>query len=333
MLNWSKILEFAEKGNPEPDRRVTKTEEEWSAQLSEEEFRVTRLKGTERPFSSEMCGLFEPGRYACVCCGTLLFDASEKFESGTGWPSFTQPVKENAVAYHGDSSHGMTRIETTCNTCDAHLGHVFPDGPAPSGLRYCINAVSMKKVQEPDESEKTLALATFGGGCFWCTEAFFQELRGVKSVTSGYAGGATENPSYRQVCTGETGHAEVVQIEYDPSEISYGDLARLHFASHDPTTLNRQGADVGTQYRSVLFYRNDAEREQAIAVRDEVASELGAPVVTELAEFEMFYPAEADHQNYYRTNPQAGYCMAVISPKLAKLRAQFSDRLQGEPTL
>lgn len=147
MLTWEKITEFARKGNPEPDRRVEKTREEWEKELSEQEFYVTRLKGTERAFSSDMCSLFEPGRYACVCCGTLLFDANEKFESGTGWPSFTQPVKENVIAYHEDRSFGMSRIETVCNTCDAHLGHVFPDGPEPGGLRYCMNAVALKKVE------------------------------------------------------------------------------------------------------------------------------------------------------------------------------------------
>ena len=146
MLNWDEVLRLAKEGNPAPDQQVRKTDAEWQAQLSPEEYRVTRQQGTERPFSSEMCSLFSEGRYSCVCCGTLLFDASEKFESGTGWPSFTQPVKANAVAYHADHSHGMTRIEAVCNTCDAHLGHVFPDGPAPSGLRYCMNAVSLRKL-------------------------------------------------------------------------------------------------------------------------------------------------------------------------------------------
>lgn len=147
MLNWNTIIQYARTGNPDPNKKVVKTEAEWKAQLSEEQFRITRLKGTERPHSSELCSLFEPGIYGCVCCDTLLFDAHEKFESGTGWPSFTQPVKENAVAYIKDVSFGMIRIEAVCNTCDAHLGHVFPDGPEPSGLRYCMNAVSLKKMK------------------------------------------------------------------------------------------------------------------------------------------------------------------------------------------
>nr|WP_294786384.1 peptide-methionine (R)-S-oxide reductase MsrB [uncultured Flavobacterium sp.] len=148
MIKWADVIHFTNKGNPTPDKRVEKTEEEWKQILTPEEFQVTRLKGTERSFSSEMCSLFEPGIYECKCCGTLLFDASEKFESGTGWPSFTQPVKENAVGYHADKSHGMIRVEVTCNVCDAHLGHIFPDGPPPSGLRYCINALSLNKVKE-----------------------------------------------------------------------------------------------------------------------------------------------------------------------------------------
>ncbi|MDD2829650.1 MAG: peptide-methionine (R)-S-oxide reductase MsrB [Sulfuricurvum sp.] len=146
MLNWKEVIKLAKEGNLPPDKRVEKSESEWREILSDEEYRVTRTAGTERPFSSQMCTLFEPGIYECVCCGTLLFDASEKFDSGTGWPSFTQPIKENAISYNADTSHGMVRVETLCSTCDAHLGHVFPDGPAPSGLRYCINAVSLKKV-------------------------------------------------------------------------------------------------------------------------------------------------------------------------------------------
>ena len=145
MLKWREVLDLAKNGSPPPETKVVKTEAEWKQQLTPEEFRVTRQAGTERAFSSEMCSRFDPGIYACVCCGTILFDASEKFESGTGWPSFTQPVSPGAIAYHVDGHFGMQRVETVCNTCDAHLGHVFPDGPPPSGLRYCMNAVSLKK--------------------------------------------------------------------------------------------------------------------------------------------------------------------------------------------
>lgn len=146
MLNWNDIIRFANHGNPTPSKRVEKTDAEWREILSEEEYQITRKKGTERAHSSDLCTLFEPGEYACVCCNTLLFDSAEKFDSGTGWPSFTQPIDINNVAYNKDTSYGMFRVETTCNVCDAHLGHVFPDGPEPSGLRYCINALALRKL-------------------------------------------------------------------------------------------------------------------------------------------------------------------------------------------
>lgn len=146
MLKWNDLLEFAQKANPTPPRRVQKSTEEWKTLLNAEQYHVTREHGTERAFSSDMCGLFEPGTYACVCCEEPLFDANEKFESGTGWPSFTQPLEDNVIQYKVDRSFGMVRVETLCNVCDAHLGHVFPDGPAPTGLRYCMNAVALKKI-------------------------------------------------------------------------------------------------------------------------------------------------------------------------------------------
>lgn len=148
MLTWKEVVDRAQKGNPAPPSRVVRDDAEWRAQLTPEQYAVTRQHGTERAFSSEMCSRFEPGRYGCVGCGTLLFDGTTKFESGTGWPSFTQPASPDVVAYTGDDSYGMVRIEATCSVCDAHLGHVFPDGPAPSGLRYCMNAVALEKLPQ-----------------------------------------------------------------------------------------------------------------------------------------------------------------------------------------
>jgi peptide-methionine (R)-S-oxide reductase len=145
IVNWNDVLNFADNGNLASDKKVEKSEAEWKALLSPEVFQITRLKGTERAHSSELCNLFSQGIYSCACCETELFDSSVKFQSGTGWPSFTEPIKPNAVAYHADNSYGMRRVETLCNTCGAHLGHVFPDGPAPSGLRFCINALALKK--------------------------------------------------------------------------------------------------------------------------------------------------------------------------------------------
>ncbi|MEL1245038.1 bifunctional methionine sulfoxide reductase B/A protein [Flavobacterium sp. DGU11] len=322
MLKWIDIVKFTNSGNPVPAEKVVKTNEEWQKLLTAEQFRITRLKGTERSYSSEMCSLFEPGKYACVCCGTLLFDAAEKFESGTGWPSFTQPVSENAIAYNKDVSHGMMRVETVCNTCDAHLGHVFPDGPKPGGLRYCMNAVALKKV-ESDERK-----ATFGGGCFWCTEAVFTLLKGVSRVESGYSGGRIDNPTYREVCSGLTGHAEVIEVTYNPGEISYADLLRIHLSTHNPTTLNRQGADAGTQYRSSIFYRNDEEKAIAQNVIAEMQPFYEDTIVTEIVPFEHFYKAEEYHQDYYANNAQEGYCQAVIDPKLKKFKELFKSRLK-----
>jgi len=322
MLTWKNILTFADKGNPTPDRTVRKTDQEWRTQLTDEQYRVTRQHGTEAAFSSDMCSLFEPGIYACVCCATLLFDADDKFESHTGWPSFTQPIKENAIAYHWDNSDDMRRIATLCNTCEAHLGHVFADGPEPSGLRYCMNAVALQKVAA------SLERATFGGGCFWCTEAVFQQLRGVLSVESGYSGGNIDNPSYRAVCDGTTGHAEVIQVIFDPDEITYKDLLRIHLSTHNPITLNQQGADKGTQYRSVIFAHNDEQQEIAEGVIEELQDIFDEPIVTEIKPFQVFHKAEDYHQDYYEKNPNAGYCQAVINPKLGKARKLFKEKLK-----
>ncbi len=326
MLTWQDIIQFVKKGNPPPDRREEKSDAEWRAQLTPEQYHITRERGTERAYSSQMCNLFEPGRYACVCCNAMLFDNGEKFDSGSGWPSFTQPVKENAIAYHQDGSHGMQRVEVICNTCDAHLGHVFPDAPPPGGLRYCINAQALNKTKQAQ------ATATFGGGCFWCTEAIFQQLAGVSKVESGYSGGLSANPSYDAVCSGSTGHAEVVQVTFDPAKISYADLLRIHLSTHNPTTPNRQGADKGTQYRSIVL-THDSEQEAILRqVIEEMAPAFDDPIVTEVKPFEMFYPAEAHHQDYYASNPEKPYCGAVISPKLQKARQLFKDKLREQAT-
>jgi peptide-methionine (R)-S-oxide reductase len=147
VMKWIDVLKYAKDGSPAPDKHVKKTDAEWKALLTPEQFYITRQKGTERAFSGEYCEAHEPGLYSCRCCGTLLFDSTEKFESGTGWPSFTTPVKDNVIKYEKDSSFGMTRVEVMCNVCDCHLGHVFPDGPEPTGLRYCINSASIKLVE------------------------------------------------------------------------------------------------------------------------------------------------------------------------------------------
>jgi peptide-methionine (S)-S-oxide reductase len=182
-----------------------------------------------------------------------------------------------------------------------------------------------------DESQ--LETATIGGGCFWCLEAVFEELEGVASVQSGYSGGARANPSYEQVCSGATGHAEVTQLNFDPSVTSFHEILQVFFATHDPTTLNQQGADRGTQYRSVIFYHSEAQKQTAEGMIDGIdkAGVLENPVVTEVSPLDEFYPAEEYHRSYYKSNPDQQYCQFVVSPKLSKFRMQFFDKVKQQP--
>jgi len=182
--------------------------------------------------------------------------------------------------------------------------------------------------EQKNESRKT-DLATFGGGCFWCTEAIFEKFKGVKAVTSGYAGGKKPNPTYREVCTGATGHAEVIQVEYDPAVISYDQLLEIFWEAHDPTTMNRQGADEGTQYRSVILYHNEAQKKAAENSKKLAAAHFDRPITTEIVPLTVFYPAEDYHQDYFRKNPNAPYCAHVISPKLQKLEKKTKFQLQS----
>lgn len=324
MLKWMDVIKFATREQPEPPRKVIKSEEEWKEILPEDVFYVTRKKGTERPHSSDMCTSFEPGIYACACCGQVLFDSTSKFDSGTGWPSFTQPLDKNAVAYHKDYSFGMTRVEALCNVCDAHLGHVFQDGPPPGGLRYCINALALKKVKQ------NIQKIVLGGGCFWCTEAVFQRIKGVLSVKSGYAGGHVSRPVYQEVVSGMTGHAEVVEVTYDADIISLYQILMIHMTTHDPTTLNQQGADKGTQYRSVIYFRNDNEKDIIDKVLAEAQTGYHNPIVTEVKQNIPFFEAEEYHQNYYNLHlNQNPYCSFVISPKIKKLQESWKDLLKA----
>ncbi|MFH6936134.1 peptide-methionine (S)-S-oxide reductase MsrA [Flavobacterium sp. FlaQc-30] len=176
---------------------------------------------------------------------------------------------------------------------------------------------------------ENLSTATFGGGCFWCVEAVIQRLKGVETIKSGYSGGFIKNPAYREVCTGRTGHAEVIQVTFNPDIISYHDLITVFMTSHDPTTLNRQGGDSGTQYRSIVLYHNDEQKEIAEKVFQEVQSVYADPIVTQLKPFEVFYEAEDYHQNYYNNNQEAGYCQFVIDPKVQKLKKMYADKLIG----
>jgi peptide methionine sulfoxide reductase msrA/msrB len=212
----------------------------------------------------------------------------------------------------------MIRTEITCSACGGHLGHVFDDGPDPSGLRYCVNSLSLDF--RPRKAEGGPEVATFASGCFWCVEAVFENIEGVKDVVSGYTGGKTADPTYKEVCGGHTGHAEAVRIEFDPSVVSYDELLDQFFKSHDPTTPNRQGADVGSQYRSAIFYHSDEQKEAAEKMKAQLDEEVFEdPIVTEIAPAGKFYEAEDYHQDYFRRNSDAPYCSAVIRPKLKKL--------------
>jgi len=185
-------------------------------------------------------------------------------------------------------------------------------------------------MKDDGKEQNGYQVATLAGGCFWCLEAVYEQLKGVKSVTSGYSGGDVDNPSYRLVCTGTTGHAEVVQIVFDPEVISYEELLQVFFTIHDPTTLNRQGADVGTQYRSAIFYHNQEQKTAVEKITDEIeeAKVWDNPIVTQVVPFEVFYPAENYHRGYFRNNPRQSYCQIVIAPKVAKFRKQFLSRLR-----
>lgn len=319
MLRWIDVIKFARYGNPEPPQKVVKSEEEWQDLLTPEQFRIARKKGTERSYSGTYCRSYEPGLYSCVCCGTILFDSNEKYNSLSGWPSFTQPISKDAVKHEIDNSHGMKRVEVLCNICDAHLGHVFPDGPEPSGLRYCVNSVSLKKLEADYEQ------AIMGGGCFWCTEALMQQVNGVQKVQSGYAGGKKYNPSYQDVCQGTTGHAEVIKIDFDPAVINYDGLLKIFFAIHNPGAVDPTKGSH-TQYRSIILYLNDIQKEIAQKVKKEIEVQSDKPVHTEISPLHAFYPAEENHQNYYLKDPKKSYCVSFIEPKLKKLRESLLEQ-------
>lgn len=256
--------------------------------LSAEEKRIILDKGTEAPGSGRFWKYDRNGSYLCRQCGAPLFSSGQKFDSGCGWPSFDQALS-GAVKESLDAD-GL-RTEITCARCGGHLGHVFRgEGLTDKDTRHCVNSLSL--AFEPEES------AVFAGGCFWGVEAFFSRVPGVISVESGYSGGFMENPDYEDVCTGQSGHAEAVRIVFNPEKISYEELACLFFEIHDPTQKDRQGWDIGPQYRSAVFYADEKQRATAEKLVAELKAK-GWPVETELTPLKNFYPAEEYHQKYF----------------------------------
>ena len=272
-------------------------------ELTPEEERVIVEKGTEQPFSGEYYNHKESGTYTCKRCGAPLYRSTDKFDSGCGWPSFDDEIP-GAVERSADADGVRTEIK--CAQCGAHLGHVFEgERLTAKNTRHCVNSISLNFISAGQEAQ--MAKAYFAGGCFWGTEYLLQQADGVISTRAGYMGGDRPNPTYREVCAGTTGHAEIVEVEYDAAKTDFGTLARLFFEIHDPTQLDRQGPDIGDQYRSTVFYVDDNQRliaeELVLILKDK-----GYDVVTQVAKAAVFWEAEPYHQNYYVASGKQPYC-------------------------
>jgi peptide methionine sulfoxide reductase msrA/msrB len=276
--------------------------EDFYTNLSPEERKIIVDKGTEAPFTGEYNEFFEAGLFICRACKTPLYESNTKFNAGCGWPSFDDEL-EGAVVRREDFSAGRVRTEICCSKCDGHLGHVFEgEQITEKNTRHCVNSLSIQF-----KSYKNLSKVYFGAGCFWSVEKLFKIQKGVYLSQVGYMGGDTENPRYKDICTGDTNHAEVVEVYYDEKVISFTDLLNIFWENHNPTTPNQQGFDIGSQYRSVVFYTSENQKkiaEESILIQE---SNWNKTIVTEVIIAPIFYRAEEYHQNYLNKN-NLGIC-------------------------
>ena len=287
---------------------------------------VTQENGTEPAFDNKYWDNKEDGIYVDVVSGKPLFSSKDKYDSGTGWPSFTKPIDDFEIITKIDKSYGMKRVEVRSKNADSHLGHVFDDGPKDKGgKRFCINSASMHFIPKDqlqiegygeylklfDSNDYDVAI--FAGGCFWGVEELIRQVDGVLDVIVGYTGGNIDNPTYSLISSGLTGHAEAVKIEFDPNVISYERLLKFFFTIHDPTTINKQGNDKGTQYRSAIFYLNDEQKNIAHNVVNQANNSrvFDGTIVTEVVEASKFYKAEEYHQDYLQKNPNGYTCHSI----------------------
>ncbi len=340
---------------------VKPSAEEIKKRLTPEQYQVTQREGTEPAFRNEYWDNHRPGIYVDVVSGEPLFSSLDKYDSGTGWPSFTRPLEADNVTTHEDRHLWMSRTEVRSKHADSHLGHVFDDGPQPSGQRYCLNSAALRfvpveRLQEEGygqylplfghgvagkgaagaagaagaggaagsagvtssdaagrsarEAGGRREVAVLAGGCFWGVEEILRSIPGVIDIEAGYTGGSLRNPTYEDVHTGRTGHAESVRVVFDPDKLSFEGLLGWFFRLHDPTTLNRQGNDVGTQYRSAIFYQNEEQRRVAEAFKAKVdaSGKWKRPLTTEIVPASEFWLAEDYHQDYLQKNPGGYTC-------------------------